>query len=117
MSVAKFIDSVPLFKSLTSEDRKHIAENMSMETFAKGDQVFHQGEHGDAFYIVCDGEANVMVRPANFIKVNDEVTLATELTFAGKVVAPGTVCKVDKFDASRDYPYTVRVRGTGRVEH
>lgn len=113
-SVQKFINSVPLFKSLDENDKSMIAANMAIESFDKGSTVFKQGDIGDAFYIVCDGEANVMVRPSNFIKVGDEVKLMSELTFAGNPVPPGTLAKVDKYDPTRDYPYTVRVRGTGQ---
>lgn len=100
--------------SLTDEDRATIAKNMELCYFDQGKTVFQQGDIGDAFYIVCEGEANVMVRPSNFIKVSDEVRLLTELTFAGNSVPAGTVAKIDKYDPSRDYPYTVRVRGTGQ---
>jgi len=87
---------------------------MELKTFGEGQTLFRQGDQGDAFYIVSAGQCNVMVRPSGFLKAGDEVRLINELTFAGTAVPPGTLAKVDKYDPSRDYPYTVRVHGTGQ---
>jgi len=112
--LANFIKSVPLFKSLDSGDLKAVADGMGKEKIAAGTTIFRQGDTGDAFYVVMEGQCNVLVKPTDFIKVADEIKLMSELTFAGKIVPPGTVCKVDKYDPSRDYPYTVKVHGTGQ---
>lgn len=108
------LESVPLFKSLTAKDRTDIFNGMDKKTFSEGKTIFKQGDSGDAFYIINKGQANVMVRPSNFIKTGDEVRLLSDLTFAGKAVAAGALAKVDKYDPARDYPYTVRVQGTGQ---
>jgi len=105
----EFLERVPLFRTLPDADLAAIANGMARRSYKKGEYVFSQGEEGDAFYIVADGVANVLVRPSNFIKVNDYVELMSDLTFAGKIVPKGTVARVDKYDPSRDYPYTVRV--------
>ena len=53
------------------------------------------------------------VKQADFIRVADIVRLTQELTFNGKTVPYGTMAKVDRIDGNRDYPYTVRIHGTG----
>jgi len=105
----EFLQKVPIFKALPEADLVEIANGMGRKTFAKDEVVFEQGDTGDAFYIVAVGVGNVLVRPSNFVKVGDYVELMSDLTFAGKIVPKGTVARVDKYDASRDYPYTVRV--------
>ncbi|CAD7955388.1 unnamed protein product [Amoebophrya sp. A120] len=106
-----FLKSVSLFRHLPDSEHSTIAREMHRVKYKKGDIIFKQGDQGDAFYIVAQGAASVLVRPSAFIKVNDYVTLATELIFSGKTVPPGTVARVDKYDANRDYPYTIRLQG------
>mmetsp|Transcript_19465 Transcript_19465/g.48766 ORF Transcript_19465/g.48766 Transcript_19465/m.48766 type:complete len:823 (-) Transcript_19465:925-3393(-) len=106
----EFLERVPIFRTLQKDDLAVIAQGMKRHSFKKGECVFAQGDTGDAFYIVAVGQANVLVRPSSFIKVGDFVELLTDLTFAGKIVPKGTTARVDKYDASRDYPYTVRVQ-------
>ncbi|CAD7927308.1 unnamed protein product [Amoebophrya sp. A25] len=106
----EFLERVPIFRTLQKEDLGVIAQGMKRVSFKRGETVFAQGDLGDAFYIVAVGQANVLVRPSSFIKVGDYVELLTDLTFAGKIVPKSTCARVDKYDASRDYPYTVRVQ-------
>jgi len=67
------ISQVPLFRSLSAKDQETVVGGFVTETYKDGQKIFKQGDLGDAFYIVVDGQANVMVRPSNFIKVSDEV--------------------------------------------
>lgn len=110
--LAEFIKGVPLFRHLEAAEHKAIAAGMHKVQYKKGDNIFKQGDHGDAFYVIQSGFAGVLVSPAAFIKVNDTVVLATELIFSGKTVPPGTTARVDKYDANRDYPYTIRLQGS-----
>mmetsp|Transcript_19463 Transcript_19463/g.48763 ORF Transcript_19463/g.48763 Transcript_19463/m.48763 type:complete len:836 (-) Transcript_19463:646-3153(-) len=110
--LAEFIKGVPLFRHLDAAEHKAIAAGMHKVQYKKGDNIFKQGDHGDAFYVIQNGFAGVLVSPAAFIKVNDTVVLATELIFSGKTVPPGTTARVDKYDANRDYPYTIRLQGS-----
>lgn len=105
----EFLERVPIFRTLPEADLNNIAQGMARRSYRQGETVITQGEEGDAFYVVAVGVANVSVRPSNFVKVNDYVELMADLTFAGKIVPKGTIARVDKYDPSRDYPYTVRV--------
>lgn len=60
-----------------------------------------------------EGQCEVKVKQADLIKVADNVRLIQDLTFNGKTVPFGTIAKVDRIDGSRDYPYTIRIHGTG----
>jgi hypothetical protein len=60
-----------------------------------------------------EGEVNVMITPPYEVKKGDEVILLKELIFGGKNVKKGTKAKVDKYDPTRDYPYTVHTKDGG----
>jgi len=112
--VGEFLCSVELFAGLDDAEREAIGRGMLLKTFSPNAVIFKQGDLGDAFYVIVSGTANVMVRPSDFIKAGDEVKLQTDLSFAGNRVPMGTLAKVDTYNPSRDYPYTVRVQGTGQ---
>jgi len=54
------LEQVPLLSTLTSEDRKKLAAGLSSVDFAKGDFLMKEGEDGDSFMIIVEGEVNVM---------------------------------------------------------
>lgn len=103
------VSKVPLFRDLKPRDQRQVAEKMEHVQFDEGITVFRQGDVGDAFYIVVEGTCLVMVRPANFIKVDDEVRTTVDLVWHGKKIPKGSVGRIDKYDPSRDYPYTVKL--------
>ncbi len=109
MALQQFLEKVPIFNSLSKDDLKEIANGMGRLTFKKDEMIFEQGDTGDAFYVIATGSANVLVRPQTNVKLGDDVELQQELIFNGKLVPRGALGRVDKYDASRDYPYTVRL--------
>lgn len=52
-----FLEQVPILSTLTSAERSRLADAIETCTYAKGEAVVKQGEKGDAFYIVEEGEA------------------------------------------------------------
>jgi hypothetical protein len=52
---------VPLFKQLSVEDLKQIADLAHEQLFQKGDLLVKQGDDGDQLYIIVDGEVEVRV--------------------------------------------------------
>ncbi|CAD7927310.1 unnamed protein product [Amoebophrya sp. A25] len=111
VKMQQFLEKVPIFRSLSTTDREAISKSMHRVKFKKGDIIFNQGDQGNAFYVIAEGSASVLVRKSTFIKVNDFVQLSVELIFAGQSVPPGTIARVDKYDPSREYPYTIRLQG------
>jgi cGMP-dependent protein kinase 2 len=55
-----FLNSVPLLNSLNKEERITLADAMEERRYEKDQRVITQGEPGDFFYIIRDGEAAVI---------------------------------------------------------
>lgn len=111
--VSKFLANVPMFRHCPPADLQQISSNMEKRDFADNAVVFNQGTKGDAFYVVTAGSAYVMVSASHFIKVGQDVILTRDVKIAGRVYPRETECVVDKYDANRGYPFTVRVLATG----
>ena len=54
-----FLKSIDLFRDLPSEELAQIAEIAEEQQLASGDQVFAQGEPGDALYLIVEGKVKV----------------------------------------------------------
>jgi MFS family permease len=54
------IDSVPMLAPLSIASKEHLATSLVPVTVAAGDVVIRAGEPGDRFYIVADGELEVI---------------------------------------------------------
>ena len=57
----RVIKALPLFKGLDSSIINLFASKMTKESYAKGDDIIKQGEEGDKFYIILQGNVNVHV--------------------------------------------------------
>jgi len=57
----KFLETVPLLKTLEPYERQKIADALEGAAFERGSDVIRQGDVGELFYIVESGEANVVV--------------------------------------------------------
>ena len=53
--------SVPLFAKIEPSKLKLLAFTSERLTFPAGQELFHQGDPGDAAYIILDGQADVVV--------------------------------------------------------
>jgi|NorSeaMetagenome_1021524.scaffolds.fasta_scaffold324273_1 cAMP-dependent protein kinase regulator len=51
-----------LFSELESKEMNIIIAAMKKITFSKGDDIIKQGEEGDLFYVVEDGECEIFVK-------------------------------------------------------
>ena len=54
-----FLKSVDLFRALPGEELAPIAEIAEEQSFAAGDQIFAEGEPGDALYLIVEGAVQV----------------------------------------------------------
>ena len=90
------IDKVPFLDQLQESERDALAQAMRRQRFSQGDVVFHQGEPGDAFYVVREGSVEVN---ANGVRVGrlvarqffGEEALLAEATRSASVVAASDV--------------------------
>ena len=64
------LQCIPMFSKIEPAKLKLLAFTSERLTFAPGQELFHQGDPGDAAYIIMDGEADVTVAtPAGEISV------------------------------------------------
>jgi CRP-like cAMP-binding protein len=54
--------TVPLFSDATPRQLDLLAVKLAVQSFQRGDQLMRQGERGDAFYIVREGQVDVVAR-------------------------------------------------------
>lgn len=65
MSHSQVLQNVYLFKTMTDQERTKIANILSNETFAPGDEIFTQGEKAFAMYFVKFGSVKINQRTEN----------------------------------------------------
>ena len=58
-SVINFLVATPLFQGLDASERGDVARIMEVQRLDDGERVFHEGDDGDAWYVVFEGEAQV----------------------------------------------------------
>ncbi|KAI0982449.1 hypothetical protein GJ496_005644 [Pomphorhynchus laevis] len=58
----EFLSKVPILKSLDSWERLTVADSLQQVSFKAGDKVIVQGDEGDDFFIIVDGQATVTQR-------------------------------------------------------
>jgi CRP/FNR family cyclic AMP-dependent transcriptional regulator len=64
MSLTKDMEvlrNIPLFATLDPAKLKLLGFISERLEYMSGDELFHQGDYGDAAYIILDGEADVLV--------------------------------------------------------
>jgi MFS family permease len=54
------LNKVAMFHPLPMPAIDNLAQQVRHAHFAAGQEVFHQGDHGDRFYVIDDGEADVI---------------------------------------------------------
>ena len=71
MSVIELLSQVPLFGGLDDAARRRLSSRLRERRLQAGEFLFHEGEPGDALYVVAEGELEVVVE-----RGGREVTLA-----------------------------------------
>jgi CRP/FNR family cyclic AMP-dependent transcriptional regulator len=67
------LSEAPLFAGLDKGAIEAIVEQASVREFSKGSHLFHQGDPGDAFFLLTEGAVKVFVSSSQ----GDEMVLAT----------------------------------------
>jgi CRP/FNR family cyclic AMP-dependent transcriptional regulator len=68
MSLSKDLEvlrSIPLFAKIEPAKLKLLAFTSERLSFMEGDEVCHEGDTGDAAYIILEGEADISVQTPN----------------------------------------------------
>ncbi|CAK9087667.1 unnamed protein product [Durusdinium trenchii] len=56
----KYLDKVELLQPLQEEEKAALGRSLTEMTFTKSEVIFQQGEKGDAFYILIEGQVSVI---------------------------------------------------------
>ena len=103
MSLTKDLEvlrNIPLFAMVDPAKLKLPAFTSERLEYLPGDELFHQGDYGDAAYIILEGEADVLVdTPSGAVKVatlgkNDiigEIAVLCDVPRTATVVAHGNL--------------------------
>ena len=51
--------ATPVFKKLSAQDRRTVAEHAALKRYAKGDKIFEQAEPSEAFYTIASGRVKI----------------------------------------------------------
>jgi cAMP-dependent protein kinase regulator len=114
---AQFLARVPMFSTCSSEVIRHLAERAETRTVEAGTDVVREGDAGDAFYVVGDGEVVVTKRGTEVARLGrgsyfGELSLLDPAPRSATVTAASTVTVVglhrDAFRATLDEIPTVR---------
>ncbi len=68
-----FFNEVPIFELLDDEERKVLADQVSVREFKEGQTVFKAGDPGGLAYLVQKGLIHVTIKDANFEDVTVDV--------------------------------------------
>jgi CRP/FNR family cyclic AMP-dependent transcriptional regulator len=88
--------NIPLFAKVEPAKLKLLAFTSERLQYASGDELFHQGDDGDAAYVILDGQADILVdTPKGAVKVarlgkNDiigEIAILCDMPRTATVVA------------------------------
>lgn len=58
-TLVRFLVSAPLFEGLDAVERTDIVRIMEVARLADGEEAFREGEAGDAWYVIFEGQAEV----------------------------------------------------------
>jgi CRP/FNR family cyclic AMP-dependent transcriptional regulator len=96
----EFLRKIPLFAKVKPTKLKLLAFTSERLEYLSGDELFHQGDYGDAAYIILEGEADILVdTPHGAIKIatlgmNDiigEIAILCDVPRTATVVAHGNL--------------------------
>ena len=95
----KFLEEVPLLKTLTLYERSKIADALDTQKFPAGSTIIREGDPGEAFFLLESGEAEAYKRddgpgPVKHYKKGDyfgELALLDDKPRAASVISKGEV--------------------------
>jgi CRP/FNR family cyclic AMP-dependent transcriptional regulator len=93
----EILRDIPLFAKLAPARLKLLAFTSERLQYLSGDELFHQGDYGDAVYILLDGKADILVHgPKGAVKVETlgknivgEIAILCDVPRTATVVAHG----------------------------
>jgi CRP-like cAMP-binding protein len=92
---------IPMFAKIEPSRLKLLAFTSERVTFQPGQELCHQGDIGDAAYLIISGEADILI---------DAVTGPVKIASAGKNALIGEIAIIN------DVPRTATVRSTTKLD-
>ncbi len=101
---------VPLFSSIGNTDFELIAEQLTQENFPAGSEILHEGDPGDAFYILKKGRVRVFATledtneeiPLSFLEEGDHFGEMSLITGESRSASINAVTDVEVWKLSKD---------------
>ncbi|HEU4612935.1 MAG TPA: cyclic nucleotide-binding domain-containing protein, partial [Kofleriaceae bacterium] len=59
VAAAEALASTPLFAGLSEEALASLVQQLTLVHLSRGEVLFHEGDPGDALYVICEGEVSV----------------------------------------------------------
>jgi CRP-like cAMP-binding protein/tetratricopeptide (TPR) repeat protein len=110
-AAARALASTPLFAGMPSDALQALVENLQLVSLLSGEPLFHQGDPGDALYVIVEGELSVQgegpprvemsrLGPGSFL---GEVALMTDQPRSATVVClqDAELLRIDRHTLSR----------------
>lgn len=82
--ITRILKQIPLLAELNADDHKEIIKRITLEYFPKDHLVFHEGDQGDAFYIIKRGIIRIF-HEAQGDKDEEEVAMLGDNDFFGEM--------------------------------
>jgi CRP-like cAMP-binding protein len=111
--IIQFLGQIPLFSRLDTAELKDLCSRLSLLRFGRNHEVILQGEPGDAFYIIVEGELEVVAEERSGTECR-VVTLTTGDSFGEialienvprtatvRTITPAVLFRLDKKDFGR----------------
>ena len=67
--ILRFLQDAPMFGDLDEDELEHLVQITQIQRLAVGDWVFREGDPGDAWYVVYDGEVEVVKEMKDGVRV------------------------------------------------
>ena len=61
MDAVELLRSIPMFEGLSEDDLAALSAALQVRAYRAGAMIFHQGDAGDAMYIVAGGDVNIFL--------------------------------------------------------
>ncbi len=111
LGAQRALAATPLFAGLPSDALEALVENLALVTLEANEELFREGDQGDALYVIGEGEVSVQAEgpprvemarlgPGSFI---GEVALMTDQPRSATVIAaqPSELLRIDRHTLSR----------------
>ncbi len=111
LAAQRALAATPLFSGLPSEALESLVENLTIVPLDKGTTLFHEGDPGDALYVIVEGEVSVQAEgpprvemarlgPGSFL---GEVALMTDQPRSATVtaIASSELLRIDRHTLAR----------------